>query len=95
MDKRKAYREKREAQLQEWAAKLDTWQARTKKAKAEVKIRSQEEMEELQQRIGTARARLRELRDAGGGAWEDLKAGVDEAFRDLKRAFQRASSKFR
>ena len=92
--KRKAYREKREAQIQEWSAKLDGWQARLKKSKAEAKIRYQEELEDLRTRISAARRRLRSLQDASSGAWEDLKGGVYEAMRDLKRAFERAASKF-
>lgn len=94
-DRREAYREKREAQLREWAAKLDAWQARAQKAKAEAKIRYQEEVDDLRGRLRAARQKLDALRDAGGDAWEDLRAGMDEAVRDLKRAFERASSKFR
>lgn len=41
------------AQLQEWSAKLDLWQARARKPKADVKIRSQQCLEQLQNALAT------------------------------------------
>ena len=91
---RSAYREKREAQIQELAARLDLWEAKAKKAKADARIRYAEEIGKLKAKIETARLQLSLLQDTGEAAWEDVKAGVDAAMRDLRSAFKRASSRF-
>ena len=91
---RSAYRERREAQLREWLARLDAWQARADRRKADAKIRYEETLDDLRARIERTRKGLGDLREAGEGAWQDLKTGVDEAFDDLREAFERAASKF-
>ena len=89
-----AYRKKREAQIRELTARLDLWEAKLRKAAAEGEIRYREELEDLRSKLEVARLRLSLLRDAGEDAWREIRAGLDDAVDDLRRAVQRAASKF-
>ena len=95
MESKKAYQEKTEAQLKEWSAKIDLLKAKADKAKAEVKIKYYEKIEELRGGQETARQKLQKLKGSGEGAWEELKGGVDKALKDLKEGLNRALSKFK
>ncbi len=91
--KRAAYRERRRAQLREWSARLDVWQARSRKAKAGVKIRYYEGLDELQNALDRMRHRVDELERAGEDAWNELRDGVDEAAAEAKEIVGRVSGR--
>jgi septation ring formation regulator EzrA len=93
--KKKAYVEKMEAQLKEWGGDIDVLKAKAEKSKAEAKIAYLKQIEELKKKQGSVKKNLRELRGSGDEAWEDFKGGVEDAVKDLKRAFKRAASRFR
>ena len=93
-EERSAYQEKRQAQLDELSARLDLWEAKARKAKAGARIRYAEEIGKLRGKLETARLKLSLLQDTGETAWDDVKAGVESALRDLRSAFKRASSRF-
>jgi multidrug resistance efflux pump len=95
MESKKAYQEKMEAQLREWSAKIDLLKAKADKAKAEVKIKYYEKIEELRADQETARQKLQELKGSGEEAWGELKGGVDKAIGDLKEGLNRALAKFK
>jgi hypothetical protein len=84
-----------EAQLKEWGGDIDVLKAKAEKSKAEAKIAYLKQIEELKKKQGSVKKNLRELRGSGDEAWEDFKGGVEDAVKDLKRAFKRAASRFR
>ncbi|MFW6193363.1 MAG: hypothetical protein ACOC83_07735 [Gemmatimonadota bacterium] len=91
---RRAHRDKREAQLRELSARLDLLEAKAQRAKADARIRYEEEIGKVREKLDTARVKLSLLQDAGEQAWEDVRGGLDEAMSDLRDAFRRASSRF-
>lgn len=93
--KKKAYVEKMEAQLKEWGGEIDVLRAKGEKSKAEAKIAYLKQIEELKKKQGSVKKNLRELRGSGDEAWEDFKGGVEDAVKDLKRALNRAASRFK
>ena len=94
-DKRKAYEEKLDAQMEEWKAQISLIKARADKAKAEAKIEYNKTIEGLQGKHDEAKAKLHELKTAGGEAWEDLKTGAEKVWAEVKAAFHSAALKFK
>jgi hypothetical protein len=94
-DKRKAFEEKFDAQLKEWSAEIALLKAKADKAKAEVKIEYYKTLETLQGKQDVARTKLKELRSAGDDAWEDVKAGAEKVWTEIKAVFQNAASRFK
>jgi hypothetical protein len=93
--KRKAYEEKIDAQLKEWSAQIDLLKARADRAKAEAKIDYYKTIEALQDRQEEAATKLKELKNAGDAAWEDVKKGAEKAWADIKTAYKDAASRFK
>ena len=94
-DKRKAFEEKFDAQLKEWSAEIALLKAKADKAKAEVKIEYYKTIETLQGKQDVAGTKLKELRSAGDDAWEDVKAGAENVWTEIKTVFQNAASRFK
>lgn len=92
---KKAYQEKMEAQLKEWQTKIDALKAKADRAKAEQKIKYDEQIESLRSKQQHVREKLDELRSASEGAWEEVKSGVEQAWQDLRNAYERAVEKFK
>lgn len=95
MSMRDAYREEIEARLQEQKARLALLKARASRAAARGKILACEEFANADKSIAEARAKLKSLAGAGGGALSELKTGISRAYADLKAASQRAAEHLR
>ena len=85
-DKRKAYEEKLDAQFKEWNAQIALLKAKADKVKADAKIGYYKKIETLERKQEIAGTRLRELKNAGDGAWEELKTGAEKAWDEVKTA---------
>lgn len=94
-DKRKAYEEKLDAQLREWSAQTALLKAKADMAKADVKIDYYKTIEALQHKQDQARTKLQKLKTAGDEAWEDVKAGTEKAWAEVKTAYYDATSRFK
>ncbi|MDX1795504.1 MAG: coiled coil domain-containing protein [Hydrogenovibrio sp.] len=95
MSKKDAYENKLRAQLEEWRAEIDLLKAKAHKAEANLQIDYYQKIEELNASMETARKKLSELEDASGGAWEDIKIGLENAWDDLEAAIDSAKSRFK
>lgn len=95
MNHKESYLQISAQQLKEWDAEIVKLKAKADKADTHAKFRLFEHIDELHGRLGTAREKLKQLDAAGDGAWEDLKAGVDKSWYDLRGAFIVASLRFR
>ena len=90
MENKEAYRKKIEAQLDEWKAEADKMRAKFNKKKAETEIDYSNYLDDLKEKQKNARAKLKKLEEAGGGAWKELKTGLEKATADLKKSFEKA-----
>jgi len=95
MSLKNAYREKMEAQLEEQRARLELLKARAKVAIADGKIMAYEELADADQKLDALKARLKQLADAGGDAWQEMKGGVEKAWGDLSESCKNAARKFK
>lgn len=94
MSKRQAYEEKFKAQLDELNAKIDVLKAKAKQAEASAKADYHATIEDLLKKREKAQGKLKELRDAGDDAWEDMKQGVEESWTAFTAAVKSAASRF-
>lgn len=95
MGAREAYQKKMESQLKEWNAKIDGLRARAERASADIQIEYYEQIDTLRTKQEAAQSKLQELKRAGGNAWQDLKAGVEAAWKELRNTMDNAVSKFK
>ncbi len=95
MDKREEYEKRLEAELNEWSAKIDVLKAKAAKTKSDVEINFSEEIAILEAKKKSAGKKLRELQEAGDGAWDDMKTGIEKAWSDLGSAISQAASRFK
>ena len=79
MSMKEAYEKKLEAQLNEWSAQIDKLKAQAELAEADAQIQYQKQVKELRAMQDEAEQKLRELQKSSDTAWQDLKAGMDNA----------------
>jgi len=95
MTTRDAYIEKFKSQLDQWNAKIDPLEAKAREAGADAKIEYQRQLDELRARRDEAQAKLDQVRNASGEAWEDIKQGADDAWNACKHAVEDAVARFK
>jgi len=95
MSRKEAYEQKLQAQLDEWSAKIDKLKAKADSAEADAQLEYHKQIEELRSMQEAAANKLTELKDTGDDAWEDLKAGIDNAWDSLGDAWKSAASRFK
>ncbi len=95
MSTKDAYVDKLHAKLDEWNAQIDKLKAKADQAEAESRIEYNKQITELQERRSETKQKIEGLRNAGEGAWEDLKSGVQLAVDSMEQALNSAMSRFK
>jgi multidrug resistance efflux pump len=95
MSTKEAYTQKIEAELELAQAKLDQFKAEAKISKADARIKYAKHVDEIEQRVGATKAKLKELGEASEEAWAQLKDGVESAWGALNAAIRNAAAKFK
>jgi len=93
-DKRDAYVEKMKARLDGWNAEIDKLEARARQAQADAKVDYQEQIDALKEKRQKLTEQFDDLRRTGGDAWEDMKAGLENAADSMSEALHSARSRF-
>lgn len=94
MSMKQAYVKKVQARLNEWDVDIEKLKARAEEAEADAKITFHQQIGALREEQREAQAKLDELRASGDDAWEDMKAGVQNAWDSLEKAAKDAMSRF-
>ena len=92
---REAYVKKMKAKLDEWNAEIDKLEAKARQNEADVQQQVAEQVETLKKKRKSTEKDLDRLRQAGESAWEDLKAGVENAANSMGDAIRSAQSQFK
>lgn len=90
----KTYREKREAELKELKTNLKQMEAKADKARAEVKLRLQEDIKKMRKKIDETSDKLESLKESSGERSEELKKGFEETWKDLKFLYEKVKKNF-
>jgi len=95
MSMKEAYKKKLEAQFDEWKVEIDKLKAKAEKAEADAQIKYHKQIENIRAKQEAVQEKLVELKDSRDEAWEDLKAGLDNAMKNLGDAIKTATSRFK
>jgi uncharacterized coiled-coil DUF342 family protein len=93
MDDKALYQQKQKAQLDEWKAEVDKLKAKASRASADAQLELNKQIKTLDGKLDEGRAKLAELADASGEAWDTLKGNVDAAWTSLKTGVRDASAR--
>ncbi|MCF8467023.1 MAG: hypothetical protein K9G33_06440 [Sneathiella sp.] len=92
---KKEYEKKLKAQLEEWDADINRLSAKADAVRAEARVKYLDEVDKLRDQKKKAEARLSQFEDAQEGAWEDMKTGIDAAWKNLGYAVNNAVERFK
>ncbi len=92
--KKDAYVDKLKSRLDELNADIDNLAAKAAQAEAEAKIEYQNQLVDLRAKRDDARDKLFAVQQAGEGAWEDLKEGLENSWEILKMSFNKSKTEF-
>jgi chromosome segregation ATPase len=95
MEDKKSYLQKMADQLKQWDTQIDELKAKAIKAKAGSRTELFSQIDELRVKKETAQDKLKQLRKAGDGSWDGMKAGLERSWKEFKGAFSNASAKFK
>jgi len=95
MELKEVYKQKRSAQLKEWSAQISLLEARLENAGADLKVTRAEQLQELRAKQHAASEKMKELGQASGEAWEQVKETADKVWDDLKAGVADAHAKFK
>ncbi|WP_291322620.1 hypothetical protein [Desulfonatronospira sp.] len=92
---RNAVVQKLKAKLDEWNAEIDRLNAKAEQTEAEAKMEYLQQVEELKKYRDEAQQKMEMLQEAGEGAWEDMKSGVEMAVESMAQAIKSARERFK
>lgn len=95
MSTKEAYKQKVEAEVELAQAKLAELRAVAKGYAADTRIKYDQQIEELEQKVDATKTKLEALAEAGEDAWEHLKDGVDDAWSTLSNAVKDTAAKLK
>jgi predicted nucleic acid-binding Zn-ribbon protein len=88
-------KDKFEAKLKEWGVDLEKFKARAGKASGEVRTEYEKQIKLLHEKLEHARKNLEKLEKSGSSASDELKKGIENAWAELKKAFDNVADKFK
>lgn len=94
MDNQEQYEEKVSAQLDEIDAEIDKLKAVASKEKAELRIKFDGYIDELEQKRKDVGVRLQSIKGSGDAAMDDVQRGLKEAWDRLDIARRAAKARF-
>ncbi|MEJ2544078.1 MAG: hypothetical protein P8Y99_08415 [Calditrichaceae bacterium] len=95
MEDKKSYLQKMADQLKQWDAKIDELKAKAALAKAESRAELLSHIDLLRAKKKPVQDKLKQLQEAGDGAWDEMKTGLERSWTEFKNAFSNASAKFK
>lgn len=95
MSAREELIQKLKTRLDEWNKSIDELEAQAEKVEADAKIKLQEQLQELKKQRDSARNDLRDLQSAGSEAFEDMKDGLEQAWKSINDSFRSALTRFK
>jgi hypothetical protein len=82
-------------QLKAWQAEIDRLKAKAAESEARARSEYYNEISNLEMKKNNLSDQLEKMKTAGEGAWGDMKAGLQKAWRELDESFRNALEKFK
>src|SRR5258708_24043127 len=89
-----SYLTKAENEVQEWTVKLKSLQERSEKSGSKSREELDKQIKIANEKLAFVREDLEKLRVASGGSWNSIRQGLEDALRDLKKDYRKATSYF-
>lgn len=83
-----------EEELSQWQTKMDEAKVQMHLGMKDAEDKIKPHVEKLDQEMNQAKIKLEKLGESSGGAWDDLKAGVESSLDIMKEAFDSAKTHF-
>ncbi len=94
IETKEAYSAKVEAKVEQLNGRIDEILAKANRAKADMTSQYQEQIDDLCIKRDVAKVKLRDLKEASGEAWSDLREGLERSWDELSHAFDLAIKHF-
>jgi hypothetical protein len=95
MDDKKSYLQKMTDQLKQWDIKIAELKGKADKTEAESRAEFLSQIDVLHGKKKSVQDKLKQLQEAGDGAWDEMKNGLERSWTEFKGAFTKASAKFK
>lgn len=95
METKDAYKQKLDAQLKEWNAQINLLAAKVENSGADVKLKYAQDLDGIRAKQREAAIKIKELENASGDAWQNVKVTADKVWDDLKTGIVQAMSNFK
>lgn len=92
---KKDFIENQKAQLKEWNRQVDQLMHAAKKAQVDASVKIENYIDEMRDRLGEIGNRLEDIQKAGDEAVEEVKRNVEKAWKEVRKAFDMAKSRFK
>jgi phage tail tape-measure protein len=94
MNRKELYVQHLEGKMKEWEAEMDKLSARLDQAEAKNRLELKKRIESIDREKEKVKIRLKELRDSGKDAWEEMRAGVQAAWNELEKSMKNVKDAF-
>ena len=95
MASREDYIEKAKNQLDALNNKMDKLEAKADRLSGDAKAEIRQELDDLRASRAKVEEKLHELRSAGDAAWDDVKIGLEMAWKSLSESVDSATHRFK
>lgn len=95
MSKKEAYKQKIDAVLKAEIIKFGEFKDQAKKLPAEARKKHAKHVEAIEQKVGAAKGKLKELDEAHEAVWEELVEGIEHTWTTLQSTLQDAVASFK
>lgn len=94
MKTKEEYIDSLSAELKEWSAEIDVLNAKAEIAAEDIKLQYYADIAALKAKEAVATAKIKELQEASGDAWEAVKETAEHVWHDLRTGLASIVSKF-
>ena len=94
-ENRNEYEGRLEAEVDKMDARIEELKAKMKKADADVRIKYQQELNDIEEKRTIMKMRIQKLKNASGEAWQEISTGLEKAAKDLSDAISNAYNKLK
>jgi len=91
---REEYLTKLKGKLDELDTEINTWQKKAENAGVEARKGMEENLKKLREQREKAGTQLKQVGDASAASWDQVRVGMDNAWDDLSKAFDKARKEF-
>ncbi len=95
MNDKSLFEQKKQAELDLWSADMDKLKAKASMASADVQLKINEHIRDLEDKYDDGKSKLSQLKESAEDKYEAMKDGVESAWDKLASGFNDVKAKFK